>query len=321
MESTRLIIAPQLPVKMRYQEWWGGELRKNLRPYFKDIIILGQQASEEISNPGEFSIIQRAIKNELFQMRQFLKLKLSPQDILLHCDLSFPGIFHSVLFHTRKIRTVAFCHATSLNRYDVFRKIRDKKWPFERTTAKLYDSILVATQYHKDKLGLPNVSVLGALPNPPGPILPHPSKRPRDIMFTSVTRPCCQKIDISVEKELQRVTGIKIRRHKFYSWERYYQFLDRVRFLIITAKEETYGYQVVDSFLRGCIPIAPRAFSYPELLPPELLYNPKASVEEKVKQIIQIADKIKTKDKKYTIQNSKAIAQFYPNLTRQLKGE
>jgi hypothetical protein len=42
---------------------------------------------------------------------------------------------------------------------------------------------------------------------------------------------------------------------------------------LITAREETFGYQVVDAILSGCIPVAPNAFSYPELLPPHLLYN------------------------------------------------
>jgi hypothetical protein len=43
---------------------------------------------------------------------------------------------------------------------------------------------------------------------------------------------------------------------------------------VITSREETYGYQAIDSISVGTCPIAPRALSYPEILPEENLYNP-----------------------------------------------
>ena len=42
---------------------------------------------------------------------------------------------------------------------------------------------------------------------------------------------------------------------------------------MISSNEETFGYQVVDAILHGCIPIAKNDFSYPELLPREYLYD------------------------------------------------
>lgn len=320
MEPKRLILAPQFPIRMRYQEWWAGELEKNLSPFFDKIVLLGHRPEAwGISNPGHFSVTKQAVENELLQIQEYLELDLGPKDVLLHCDLSFPGIFHSVLFYTKKIRTVVFCHATSLNRYDFFQKVRNKKWPMEKTTAKLYDSVLVATKYHKKKLGWPNVHVLGGLPNPPNHILPKLDKSPRSILYASVFRPSPQKVDVALEKAFQRVTGVKIRRYKFYTWKEYYQFLDRVKFLVITAKEETYGYQVVDTLLRGCIPIAPKAYSYPELLPAELLYNPGGSRDDKIKEIIKITKKVK--DKTFKVRNTKTISQFYINLVKVLKGK
>ena len=43
--------------------------------------------------------------------------------------------------------------------------------------------------------------------------------------------------------------------------------------LLITAFEDTFGYQIVDAVKNNCIPIARNKFAYPELLPREYLYD------------------------------------------------
>jgi hypothetical protein len=51
---------------------------------------------------------------------------------------------------------------------------------------------------------------------------------------------------------------------------------------LITANEETFGYQIVDAVMHGCIPIAKNSLSYPELLPEEYLYNSADEMVEKI---------------------------------------
>ncbi len=68
---------------------------------------------------------------------------------------------------------------------------------------------------------------------------------------------------------------MKIYSPSVVDWEGYYEFLCASRIMLITAREETFGYQVVDAVMAGCVPIAPNKFSYPELLPKQYLYDDK----------------------------------------------
>ena len=320
----RLILVPQLPISMRYQEWWRGDLVHHLHPSFQTVVVLGASAPIEAPRAG-FSVADAAVKNELRQMRQYVDLQPTDRDVLLHCDLSYPGLFHNVLFQHRPGRAVVICHASALNRYDIWQPVRKDKWAVERAHAKLYDAVLVATHYHKRKINLPNTVVMGGLPNPPDRILPFRSDPPvpvgmdrRTIMFGSTARPSLQKVTLSVEAAVEKLTEERVHRDAHYSWDSYYRFLDRCEFLLVTAKEETYGYQVVDAVLRGCIPIAPRAYSYPELLPDDQLYDNDASPEVKAQQIQKIVKA--TRGRTPLLKCAKSAHQFYPTLLRALRG-
>jgi hypothetical protein len=107
----------------------------------------------------------------------------------------------------------------------------------------------------------------------------------------NVSRTGLKKRNMKFEKEVCQYLGLKVETpFAMASWSAYYQYLAESKVLLITAKEETYGYQIVDAVRNGCIPVAPRAFSYPELLPNEYLYD---SLEECVKIIVgALTDKI-----------------------------
>ena len=308
MEPRRLVLVPQLPVKMRYQEWWPVDIVQHIGHLFSEVVVLGSMTppvrvhKKGAFSPssGDFSITDAAINYELMQIEQYLSLPPA-RDVLLHCDLSFPGLFHPVLLYRKPALSIVMCHATSRNRYDFFHPVRTNKWMQERAHAKLYDYVLVATEYHEKKLGFPNIVNTHGLPLPPSHILPERMTKIRPIHFCSTARPCIQKVDLTVEKELRKLTGEVVHRYKFTDWSSYYQFLDRCEFLIVTAKEETYGYQVIDALLRGCIPIAPGAYSFCELLPEELLYDPNATAKEKAEQITCIVEQQRKKRTEVTV--------------------
>ncbi len=288
----RVILVPQLPVKMRYQEGWPRVLAESLRADGVEVTILGTTDPYELRNAGEFSLRDASVEHELSQIQQYLHLRTGRWDILLHCDLSWPGLFSSVLFHKRPYLSFAICHATSRNRYDVFSSVRAMKWKVESATARLYNGVFVATQYHADKLRLPNAIVTHGLPDPPEDIL-HRDKweKDRPILLCSVSRPSAQKVTVALEQAVCKRLEETIHRPRFLSWEMYYRFLSRCRYMLITSKEETYGYAVVDAVRCGCVPIAPRAYSYPELLPDELLYDPAASMKDRVDRIVSIVQR------------------------------
>jgi hypothetical protein len=293
----RLIIVPQYPARLRYAEWWFEHLQAYHE--FFDVCWLGALDRHDRHNTqapplGHFAP-NAAIDFELMQMQQYAELNVDPEsDILLLCDLSYPGMFASMLFHKRPKRCYAVCHATSLNRYDIFASDRNAKWKVEKGMAKLFDTVFVSSEYHKRKLGWHNTEVV-RFPLPDIDTLVNGNRlsaaqshiRP----YVSVARKGVQKIDRKLEEAFEQRTGCKIRR--FYktngkTWADYYGFVQSGKFLIVTSREETYGYQVIDALSVDTMPIAPKERSYLEILPPWHLYKP-GDVDSMLETIEQLS--------------------------------
>ncbi len=275
---SRLILVPQFPTKLRYQEWWYTELPAQYLNYFDDVVVLGKEEADPcLASAGTFSPTRQSVLLETKQVQEYVDFPLRRTDALLLCDLSFPGIFSQVLFHKRPDRCAAICHATSKNRYDYFAKDRAAKWRVESGVMRLFDVVFVATFYHALKLGIrggnSNVEVVG-LPLPPvnsWNVEPHGKCRG----IVSVSRDTIQKRNKGLERYVEETMHVKIERPcmGMSTWEAYYTFLSESKVMLITSKEETFGYQVLDAIYNNCIPVAPYAFSYPELLPSEYLYK------------------------------------------------
>lgn len=271
---SRLIFVPQFPTKMRYQEIWYDVFPKQFQKYFDEVIIIGKKYIESQSfktSRGEakmFSPIKNAIHFELAQIKEYMDLKLKPNDVLFWADLSFPGIFANVLYHKKPKKCFAFCHATSLNYLDYYENVRFSKFPLESAQAKLFDKIFVGSQYHKDKLGWENVIVTAL------PMLPMFKKLdvPKKYDIVSVCRPTPQKVDLDLEKKVEEIYG-KIHRRMFDNWKDYNEFLSLSKVLLITSKEDTFNYTILDAVQSGCIPVAPNKLCFPEILPIEYLYD------------------------------------------------
>ena len=266
---SRIILVPQFPTKLRYQEWWFDRLPEEFSQYFEEVIVLGGDANYTIESAGKhFAPVTASIAFELLQIQIYNELELRKDDYLLLCDLSFPGLFANMLFIKRPAHCFAICHATSKNAYDFYSGCRKAKYPTEKALASMFDGIFVATEYHKNKLNWNNL-IVQAFPNPPFDCEVHTKIYP----IVSVARDSVQKRTKHIEREIVKAFDTIIFTPSESTWEGYYKFLAKSKVLLITSKEETYGYQVVDAILNGCIPVAPNHFSYPELLPPEYLYN------------------------------------------------
>ncbi len=292
---SRLILVPQYPSKLRYQQWWFMELPRNYKKHFDEVVTLGKKTCEhEQAEEGRFSPMERAITFETQQIREYLDLELRDDDTLLLCDLSFPGLFAGALFHKRPTRCFAVCHATSKNKFDYFNTDFEYKWPVEEGHAGLFNAIFVATEYHREKLGWENAIVTG-LPLPPPyifPSMPVLMAKPYDII--SVARNTTQKRNVVVESLVEKRLETEIVKPDaladLTSWNDYYRFIRMSKVLLITAREETFGYQVIDAVLGDCIPIAPNSFSYPELLPRESLYSTFDELISKLQVILSIPE-------------------------------
>jgi len=286
---------------MRYQEWWYEMFPYSLRAWLPhmQVISLGREFlsdNAEVSNSGMFTAVEQATIFETAQIREYINLPRLEGgiDVVLQLDFSFPGLFADALHIRPPDYAFAIAHATALNRYDFWKqpnRHHSSKCKIERARAYMYDAIFVASAYHKDKLDTgwnsqPNVVNLGALPMPPPDVTSAMSCHNKTrVGAVSVSRNNPQKRNKALETRVQLETGVPISvvSGNIASWSQYYNFVGQFASMIITSREETYGYQVVDALLSHTTPIAPNAMSYPELLPKECLYNSEAELMEMIK--------------------------------------
>lgn len=282
----RLILCLQPPVKLRYQEWWYEELPKQYRRYFDEVEVVGPDWRSS-PDKGQFAPWKLSIEYELRQIEQLLELELRPDDRLLLCDISFPGVLVHLLLHKRPAKCFAICHATSRNRFDYFSRVRRVKWKIESAVSKLFDKVFVATEYHADKLRWPNLAVVG-LPLPPWYNSLEALGTARHRMVVTASRPVRQKRNMKLEKLLSKRLGVRVESSAGFvsTWGEYLRFLQESDVLLVTASEETFGYQIVDAISAGCVPIAPRKLSYPELLPDDYLFSSPEEMISKVEAAI-----------------------------------
>lgn len=311
----RIIYVPQFPSEMRYQEWWMWKWDQEFRNAGIETIMLGREyiniLKHRRSDLKMFSPINQAIDLEAEQIKEYMKLELKPDDVLFMSDLSFPGFFANVLYHKKPARAYAFCHATSLNKFDYFEKDRYYKFPVELAHSEMFDKIFVATKYHQDKLQLMENTLVTSLPFPPLTPSPFVDKKYNII---SVSRPTPQKVDFDLETEVVRNFG-QINRPISNRWSEYFDNLAMSKILLITAHEDTFGYQIVDAVMNGCIPIARNSLAYPELLPREYLYND-------VGELINLIGNILKPNSEYQVPSllcEEQMNDFYKTIVKEMK--
>lgn len=290
----RIIYVPQYPTPMRYQEWFFWKLPEEFRKAGHEVIVLGEDYArimEGRRGPLDmFSPVDMAIELETEQIKEYMKLDLEDDDVLFWSDLSFPGMFGTTLFHHRRPRRMySFCHATSLNEGDYFEHFRSEKFMIETAFANSFDKVFVGSKYHQDKLRWNN-TVVTYLPFPP--FEPHTHKfKHYDLM--SASRPNPQKVDLKLENKVEKLFS-PIHRPTSKTWQEYFAHLADSKILLITSIEDTFGYQIIDAIISGCIPLARNGLAYPEILPEEYLYNNGDELLSKIDFILNSDEAVST---------------------------
>lgn len=313
---SRLILVPQFPTKMRYQEWFINEFSDKFKKYFDEIIILGDEYIQNYDNKlylefakspiGMFSPIEHAIALETCQISEYNDMKLKPGDILLLNDLSFPGLFSNILYHKHPRKVFCYCHATSLNYLDYFENDRDSKFLIETGNSMLFNKVFVGSKYHKRKLNWKNTKVIG---------LPIPNfeffKEEKIYDIISVARLNNQKIDKKIEDLVEKDFS-KVIRKECNSWEEYYKFLSQAKILLITSKEDTFNYSVLEAIKNNTIVLTPNKLSFPELLPREFLYDNYQELKLKIEYYLNNYKKVPK------LLNNELCERFYENLAKEM---
>lgn len=298
-----LILQPQLPIKMRYQEWWYSQFPNKLSLYFDNILSLGGNNCDIVSNNNKqlFSPVEQSIQFELKQISEYLKINNNDYSTLFCLDLSFPGFFCNVLHHKPFKNSYCFIHGSSQNKFDYFEPVRDSKWLVESGHSRMFDKIFVGSKYHADKLKWRNVEVVG-LPKPP--FITYREEKIYDVI--SVARPCVQKVNSMVEDRVN--VKWPIIRKDCNSWGDYYKFLSQAKILLISAKEDTFNYSIVEAIMNNTIVLAPNRCSYPELLPPEYIWQNVFDLQEKIEYYLDHYTEVPK------LLNQNLIDNFYDNV-------
>lgn len=285
---SRLLFVPQYPSKLRYQEWWLDEFVKYFKEYFDEVVVLGSSylihGRHERSKEEMFSPIDYAIEFEMVQLNHYMNLDSRPDDILFIADISFPGLFCNVFYHKTSPKMFAFCHATSRNRYDYFQPVRKFKSKQEDLHASFFDKIFFGSIYSHRKTNWTNGKVV-ALPAPPKDLI-YKMHGEKQFPISSVCRPSIQKVNKRIEKYVEKKTGIKIYRQDVETWRDYSWLLTCSDILLITTKEDTFNYTIIDAIRCGCIPVAPNTMCFPEILPRDYLYNNEEELVEIINHIL-----------------------------------
>jgi hypothetical protein len=282
----RIIFVPQYPTPMRYSSWWYTEFPKEFRKAGYEVHVLGEKAAkynpQGVETKGMFSPITAAINFEFEQMKEYMSMDVRVDDIVFLADLSFPGFFTNILHHKKPGKAYAYCHATSLNKFDYFKDSTGSKHMVEMGQSRMFDTVFVGSWYHARKINWTNVNVI-RLPFPPLKrycnLVPEKS-----IEIASASRPTRQKVDLEIEKHFKVTRRDQIKGLED-TWEGYYSFLSMSKVLLISAHEDTFGYQIVDAVMNNCVPLAPDRCAYPEILPPQYIYNSPENLAMKIENV------------------------------------
>ena len=65
------------------------------------------------------------------QIKEYMAMDIKDDDIVFVADISFPGFFCGALYHKKPKKAFAYCHATSINKFDYFENVSDSKFLVE----------------------------------------------------------------------------------------------------------------------------------------------------------------------------------------------
>lgn len=308
----KIIYVPQLPINMRYQEWHLQSYLKEFNNKFTtETLGLNYISNIDKIKPDEklFSSYKNSINLELEQIKEINSIDINSKDVLFLSDISYPGFFTNILYH-KNIRSFCYCHATSLNNYDIFSDNAPSKSLVERGHSKLFEKVFVGSNYHANRLlnfKWTNVEVIGL------PVPPFETYREDKIFdVVSVARETPQKIDYALEDFLQK-DGIEIKRKEHKTWEEYYRFLSQSKILLITSNEDTFNYSVMEAILNNTVVLAPNRCSFPELLDEDYIYNDYNELKEKILYYLLHYNKVPK------LKNMDLCKNFFDNLFSYMK--
>ncbi len=309
----KLVWLPLEPLEQRYTNnwkvWYPRAFEENDVDY---ITVNGDKLTDQINvgsvldaygtNYWKFSQLANLIR--LMQNGEVLST-----DVLLVADLWYPGIealqYIKCLGGIRPLIT-GILHAGTYDSNDFTYSSGMRPWGhlLEESWLQFFDLVFTATQYHKDlilkshNVNPDKINVTGLpfyldtmvssrqyiVKDDRLVVFPHrldPEKRPQD--FDGVVK----GLDCRIVRtgEQLRVPG--------YKKDKYYDTLAEASIAVSTARQETFGYAMLEATTLGCIPLVPNEVSYAEMYPRYLKYDTLTELREKLVDILSNKDRLR----------------------------
>lgn len=317
----KIIWLPLEPLPERYTQDWAIEFpREFYKAGVEFVEVAGERLTDKIET-GRFLDVYGTIHWKSTQMANVAKLfragYFEDGDVFFDADLWHPGL-ESIRYMADlagiDVTIAGVFHAGLWDKYDFLSQTRVTEWGehFEYAWLKLVDLIFVGTQFHKrliveehelayawDQEIMQKIKVTG---------LPfYPKKQPDqlnnvrniDIVFPHRLDPekCPDTWDEVVNKvtlkrnETQHLTTTLATMNYFgtgqqYDKQWYYDVLERSKVAFSAAKQETFGYSMLEAAAAGCTPVVPNRLSYKEIFPEKYRYNTPDQAVEMIKYYI-----------------------------------
>ncbi len=299
MKKFTIGILPQKPVEIRYQQEWFDYLVNNCNQLesannvsLKIIYDQNQLTKANKINSSDF--FDSLVDNISWDSRQLELLfeTVSDYDALLFMDISFTGLFTSIIPLLRlgkpDLKLYGFCHATSLNKGDIFMNTRKIKWNLEKYVIKNFDAIFVSTEYHKNKLikignlnkdlhdkiivtyGLPVSDIFFELSGKTDITTSKQVLLPSRINKQKISMQRKEELKNLLSKEgYQLVESYSVAKTR----KEYQELISNSLAVVVVSNEDTFGYPLAESSAAGVPCFAINRCCYPEILLQDSLFT------------------------------------------------
>lgn len=301
-----LYVIPIEPLEERYsaqwlewtQRWLKQQKRAgNLKHSYR---IINPRTSYKKIEHGSFLDVIGTNLYKTAQLEAILKAikrgNVKDGDVFWFHDMWFPGL--EMLAYIRdamgiKFKIFGMLHAGTYDPHDFLTQKGMDTWgePLETSWLRLVDGVFVATHFHRELICQKRNGFAPEKIN----VVSFPIYITKQMWGVGCSRPphWTQKENIIVfphrmdlEKqpylgpELDKImdrAGIPLR--VVYSKElcstkaEYYALLNKAKYAVSFAQQETWGIAMQEAVICGCFPIVPNRLSYPEMYPDMCVYN------------------------------------------------
>jgi len=286
----------------RYTEQW---YRWFNRAFQNEDVHYSSVEGEQITGEIESGSVLDVYGTNYYKMTQLAQLILHLQgghvkddDTVFFADLWFPGI--EALQYIRnvtgaKFKITGILHAGTWDKADFTYRTGMRPWAkyIEQGWLKFIDEVYVGSEYHKEIIEhyagamdtLPPIKVTG-LPFEADEV-DRTTDKENIVVFPHRLDPEKQP---EMFDKLKPVDGWEFLKTKDVtkSKEEYYQLLGKSKIAVSFAKQETFGYAMLEALANGCYPVVINGLSYASMpIYDDFKVNSVEEADEKIKWVIE----------------------------------